>query len=329
MVDTIYAEDEIIGTKKAQEIISKFRHAKVTSIKRFGEVFNPSNQNFRIQKTNPALILAKKQKGFVLDAPKGFGIGDQNNYYFSHMYNCLYDCSYCFLQGMYNSANYLVFVNFHDYQNEIAKTIKRHKEKKMTFFTGYDCDSLAMEPITNFINDFVPFFSRYKKALFEIRTKSINNTVFRKHDPLANCIVAYSLMPEALAQILDKKAPSVSARIKNMKYLANKGWRIGLRFDPLIYCNNWKAQYAELFANIFKEIKEENIHSVSFGSLRFPKSFFNKLLQYYPNSEELSFLRSNDKGIISYDQSIENEMNEYCRLELMKYSDARKFFSCG
>ncbi len=216
MVDTIYVEDEVIDTKKAQEIISKFRHAKVTSIKRFGEVFNPSNQNFRIQKTNPALILAKKQKGFVLGAPKGFGIGDQNNYYFSHMYNCLYDCSYCFLQGMYNSANYLVFVNFHDYQNEIEKTIRRHKEKKMTFFTGYDCDSLAMEPITNFINDFIPFFSRYKKALFEIRTKSINNAVFRKHDPLANCIVAYSLMPEALAQILDYKARSVSARIKYM-----------------------------------------------------------------------------------------------------------------
>ena len=210
-----------------------------------------------------------------------------------------------------------------------ARRIQKHKEEKMTFFTGYDCDSLAMEPITNFINDFVPFFSRYKKALFEIRTKSINNTVFRKHDPLENCIIAYSLMPEALAQTLDKKAPSVSARIKNIKYLANKGWRIGLRFDPLIYCSNWKAQYAELFANIFKEIKEENIHSVSFGSLRFPKSFFNKLLQYYPTSEELSFLRSNDKGIISYDQSIENEMNEYCRSELMKYSDARKFFSCG
>ena len=88
-----------------------------------------------------------------------------------------------------------------------------------------------------------------------------------------------------------------------------------------------EAQYSELFANIFKEIKEEN----SFGVfvVRFPKSFFNKLLQYYPNSEEFSFLRSNDKGIISYDQSIENEMNEYCRSELMKYSDARKFFSCG
>ena len=38
-----------------------------------------------------------------------------------------------FLQGMYNSANYLVFVNYHDYQNEIAKTIKKHKEKKLRF----------------------------------------------------------------------------------------------------------------------------------------------------------------------------------------------------
>ena len=56
MVDTIYAEDEIIGTKKAQEIISKFKHAKVISIKKFGEVFNPSNQNFRIQKIPLQLI---------------------------------------------------------------------------------------------------------------------------------------------------------------------------------------------------------------------------------------------------------------------------------
>ena len=25
------------------------------------------------------------------------------------MYNCIYDCRYCFLQGMYNSANFVVF----------------------------------------------------------------------------------------------------------------------------------------------------------------------------------------------------------------------------
>ena len=113
MVDTIYAEDEIIGTKKAQEIISKFRHAKVTSIKRFGEVFNPSNQNFRIQKRAPALILAKKHGKTVLPSPEGYGFEQGRGFYFSHMLNCLYDCRYCFLQGMYRSAHYVLLSLIH------------------------------------------------------------------------------------------------------------------------------------------------------------------------------------------------------------------------
>ena len=327
---TVYIEKAMVGHPQAQAMMARLgSNVTLIECQHYREIFNRKSQDFPSQKANPAFIIAQKPTHRVLPAPEGFGIGGLRNYYFSHLLNCPYDCRYCFLQGMYNSANYLVFVNFDDYKNEIEKIIGKDKEKKITFFTGYDCDSLAMEPITNFISDFVPFFRRYKNVLFEIRTKSVNNTVFRKHDALTNCIVAYSLMPETLAQTLDKKAPSVSARIKNIKYIANKGWRIGLRFDPLVYCNNWKAQYSELFANIFKEIKEENIHSVSLGSLRFPRIFFSKLLQYYPNSEELSFLRSNDKGIISYDQSIENEMNEYCRLELMKYSDAGKFFTCG
>ena len=32
--------------------------------------------------------------------------------------------TYCFLQGMFNSANYLVFVNYEDYFKEIKKNNK-------------------------------------------------------------------------------------------------------------------------------------------------------------------------------------------------------------
>ena len=31
------------------------------------------------------------------------------------MYNCLFDCRYCFLQGMYNSSNFVIFVNYEDF----------------------------------------------------------------------------------------------------------------------------------------------------------------------------------------------------------------------
>lgn len=50
------------------------------------------------------------------------------------MFNCIYDCRYCFLQGMYSSANYVIFVNFEDFDKEIEEVIQDNKDKKITFF---------------------------------------------------------------------------------------------------------------------------------------------------------------------------------------------------
>ena len=52
------------------------------------------------------------------------------------MYNCIYDCKYCFLQGLYSSANYLVFVNYEDFLNQIKNLVTRNKGKSITFFSG-------------------------------------------------------------------------------------------------------------------------------------------------------------------------------------------------
>ena len=127
MIETIYIEKKIINHPRTKFILSKFKNARHIEINRFGEIFNKRNQNFRIQKNNPDLILAFKNDSHVLPAPEGFGIGSSRNYYFSHMYNCIYDCRYCFLQGMYSSANYVVFVNFEDFETSLKKIIKENE----------------------------------------------------------------------------------------------------------------------------------------------------------------------------------------------------------
>ena len=104
MIDSIFVEREVLDHPIAQKVIRRLKHADVFEIDRYQEMFNRRQQNFRIQKQNPALILARKHDNFVLPAPQGFGLDAQKNYYFSHMYNCIYDCRYCFLQGMYSSA---------------------------------------------------------------------------------------------------------------------------------------------------------------------------------------------------------------------------------
>ena len=328
MIETIYIEKEIEDNSKTIQILRKFKNARKISIDRYGEIFNRKNQNFRVQKINPSLILARKHKGFVLPTPVGFGIGDQKNFYFSHMYNCLYDCSYCFLQGMYSSANYLIFVNFDDFKKEIKQVMERNMGENISFFSGYDCDSVAMESVTNFINDFIPTFRGRENALIELRTKSVQTRIFEKLEPISNCVIAYSLMPEELAVKLDKKAPSVSSRISAMKKLSAMGWKIGLRFDPLIYSNNWKIKYQSLFKEIYSEIKEESIHSVSLGPLRFPKTYFNKIFSYHRQEEVFSRLDINGGNLVSYDKDLESEMNTFCKNELLKYCNENKVFHC-
>ncbi len=329
MIETIYVEDAIQNHPKTKSILNKFKKSRIISINKYGEIFNRRNQNFRIQKANPCLILAHKKDNFVLPAPEGFGIGSSKNFYFSHMYNCIYDCRYCFLQGMYSSANYVIFVNFEDFDISIKKIIENNVDSKVTFFSGYDCDSLALENVTGFAKHILSIFRKYPQIEIEFRTKSIQKEPFLSVKPMRNVILAYSLMPELMSNSLDNKAPSISKRISVISELALKGWKIGLRFDPLIHGENWKELYQELLENIYKNIFLDNLHSVSFGSLRFPKRMFKDIFKLYPHEPLFTGPLSLNNKMISYDIEIEEEMTSFCKNLSLKYINEDQIFKCS
>jgi len=329
LIETIYVEEAIKNHPRTKFILKKFKKSRIISINKYGEIFNKRNQNFRIQKANPCLILAHKKDNFVLPAPKGFGIGSSKNFYFSHMYNCIYDCRYCFLQGMYSSANYVIFVNFEDFDISIKKIIENNVDSKVTFFSGYDCDSLALENVTGFAKHILPIFRKYPQIEIEFRTKSIQKEPFLSVKPMPNVILAYSLMPELMSNSLDNKAPSISKRIRVISELASKGWKIGLRFDPLIHGENWKELYQELLENIYNNIFLDNLHSVSFGSLRFPKRMFKDIFKLYPHEPLFTSPLSLNNKMISYDIEIEEEMTSFCKNLSLKYINEDQIFKCS
>ena len=329
MIETIYIEESIQNHPRTESILKKFKKSRIILINKYGEIFNKKNQNFRIQKANPCLILAHKKDNFVLPAPEGFGIGSSKNFYFSHMYNCIYDCRYCFLQGMYSSANYVIFINFEDFDIAIKKTIEKNINSNLTFFSGYDCDSLALENVTGFAKHILSIFRTHPQIEIEFRTKSIQKEPFLSIKPMKNVILAYSLMPELMSNSLDNKAPSISKRLSVISELASKGWRIGLRFDPLIYGKNWKELYKELFENIYNNIPLNCLHSVSFGSLRFPRRMYKDIFKLYPNEPLFASPLSLNNKIISYDIEIEEEMTSYCKNLSLKYISEDQIFECS
>ncbi|MFK8079781.1 MAG: radical SAM protein [Granulosicoccus sp.] len=327
-MDTLYIENAVRDHPRTLAIRARYPRACIVPVERYGDVFNAPAQNFRHQKGNPALILASKPGRRVLPTPPGYHIGGEHNYYFSHMLNCIYDCRYCFLQGMYQSANYVVFVNEEDFFSDMDNITKEHNDK-VWFFSGYDCDSLALDPVTGFVDSCLSYLQSNPLAHLELRTKSTQIRPLLKQPAIPNVVVAYSLSPEAVVQAEEHGTPTLVKRLDALKRLQEHGWKIGLRFDPLLYADNFNELYGNLFDQVFSALDMSTVHSVSLGVFRLPKGFHKKLVRLYPDAKLLAAPISAREGMMSYPLETEQSMRSYCQECLEKAIRPDQFFPCS
>ena len=87
--------------------------------------------------------------------------------------------------------------------------------------------------------------------------------------------------------------------------------------------------YQELLENIYNNIFPDNLHSVSFGSLRFPKRMFKDIFKLYPNEPLFTSSLSVNNKIISYDLEIDEEMTSFCKNLSLKYINEDQIFKCS
>lgn len=326
MFSCIYIEESIVENPVVRDIVARFPNIPQVKIQRYGEVFNRKAQNFRLQKLKPALILANKHDKWVLPAPAGYGFGTGESYYFSHMLNCVYDCRYCFLQGMYRSAHYVLFVNYSDFMRDCETKLAGSGNKY--FYSGYDCDSLALEPLSGFATTFIEWFRDKPDCWFELRTKSTQIRGILQLEPAANCVLAYSFTPEDIAQELEHKVPSVQKRIDALKKLQDKGWTVALRFEPVIYQQGLKQKYQVLLKKLFDTIDPDRIHSVSVGMFRIPRDYFNNMRRLYPDDKLLALQYSEVNGLVSYEPHLEQQMVADLKEAISAYIRDDRFYHC-
>lgn len=328
-IDVVYIEKSLRSHPRVDEILERVRPRHVVLCEHYGEVFNRKRQDFREQKNAPALILAQKSGQRVLKAPEGYGIGGKNNYYFSHMLNCVFDCRYCFLQGMYPSAHYVLFLNYEDFMSDIGETVERHAtDEELYFYSGYDCDSLALERYSAFVRHYLPQFQKWPRAFVELRTKSVNISPLLDIEPMDNVIVAWSLTPDRVAQAVEAKTPSIERRLAAAKQLQEKGWKIGLRFDPLIATRDWAMLYKDLITDCAGQLVGDAIHSVSFGPMRFPNDMFKKILKLYPDEPLFAGPLVQLGRLTSYPKTLEEEMSQVVGEMLLSEFGREKMFQC-
>ena len=291
----IYVEKRILNNPYTKKILEKFSDSKIIEINHYKDRFNPYYQSFRAQKSSQKLILAKKEAPFVYEASDLIQKQHKNFFYTTPMLNCIYDCHYCFLQGMYPSSNIVLFVNFEDFFEEVEKFYKKLGE--MFLSISYDTDILAVENLFGVAKIWADFV-KDKDIFLELRTKSVNvDFEYQK-----NLVFAFSLSPEIVIQKYEKHTPNLEARIKAIKKVIKKGFKPVIVFDPIIKVKDFKKVYKEFLEKVFREIDYKNIQAIVYGSFRMNSNQFKLIkkemfcdIYFYPYKVQNGIVEYKDK----------------------------------
>ena len=321
----IYVEKKILNNKNTLEILSKFKDVKIIEIENYKEVFSSNNQDFHLQKLGQKLILASNKANMIYEgAVVCESFENDNFYYTSSIINCVYDCEYCYLQGVYSSGNIVIFVDIEKVFEEVEELY--NKLKTLYLCISYDTDLLAIENICGFSEKWYYFIEDKKDLKIELRTKSGNIDKFLNLKPLDNFIIAFTLSPENLALKNEKYTASFKNRVKAIKELQEKGWKVRICIDPLIYSDNFEKNYSQMIEYLFNEIDKEKVIDVSIGVFRISKEYLKKMRNQNQNSEILYYPFECIDGVYTYSDKTKSYMINFIKEQFLKYIDEKKIY---
>lgn len=318
----LYIERDAIDYADTQKVVNQFPNAKTIFIDNYKEVFDRSNQDWRAQKKSQSLILAVRRDSFLY---KGTDIapdfGNHRFFYNSLVLNCLYDCDYCYLQGMFSSAHAVLFVNNGDFQQAVKDELHNGP---IYLAISYDTDLLAFESILPYCERWITFAGDHQQLTVELRTKSSNYRAISSLNPVDNVVLAWTLSPPFIADKYEPKTPSFKARLRAVKAAIHDGWDVRLCFDPLLYVDNWQDIYGNMIHTLHQELDLNSIRDYSIGVFRMPSNFLREIRSQRSDTEIIYYPYEAKNGVVSYPEQLKNKMVEYVYHKLAEKVNPQK-----
>jgi len=230
-------------------------------------------------------LLVTRHKGrFVKPFPWSEGCLGYNYYVVNLATNCHYECTYCILQSYLNNPMMVLYANTDDLLAEVRARLAERPGQFHRMGTGELADSLALDDVTGYSLELVPFFAEQPDAVLEFKTKSaaVENLRGLKHR--GRVIVSWSLNSEDMVRREEHKTASLEERLRAAAACQSWGYKVGFHFDPLIGYDGWEAGYEAAVRRLFEVVDARRVVWVSLGALRFPVPQKDIIRQRFPGS---------------------------------------------
>ena len=322
-VRRVYYEADALDWPDTSTILQRLSHLPQVEIDHYKDVFNRPGQNFQAQKRAPALILAVERDRLLYEGSERVESWNGNVplYYNAPVRNCVFNCDYCFLQGMHNSGHIVLFVNTRDFMDEAAK---RADQGPIFLSISYLTDLLAFERLWPVCRQWIEFAETHPNIDLELRTKSEYFTAIRDIPAPRHTVLSFSLSPPSIAAAYEKGCAAFAGRLFAAHQAQVAGWRVRLCFDPVIRVADWEQQYRDAIAETFRRLDPDLIEEISYGVVRMAPDFLARMRGMRSDSDILyyPFDRESLPGgatVSTYPQKARAEMRSVLHAELTKY----------
>jgi spore photoproduct lyase len=301
----IYVEKRAKEYPLTKKILSKYKNATVVECNHYKDIFSRYSSDYREQKKSPKLILAIKEDNFLYEGSLLIQNQNQKNFYYTPtVLNCIYDCQYCFLQGMYTSAYSVVFVNIDDFFSSVSSKLDEVGE--MFLSISYDTDLMAIERYSGICKEWIEYAKDKPNLSIEIRTKSANFDTLKDIEITNNILFTWTLSPQEIIDKYEQKTPNLVKRLNGLNSAIQKGARVAIVVDPILKIDDFESVYSRFFESIFSIIDSTKVESAIIGTFRMSNNYF-KSIKKVSNSDLYYDEYMVENKIVSYD----NNKNSY------------------
>lgn len=324
----IYVEQAVRDHPRTLRLLERFAKSTVVEVDDYQNVFGRGGQDFWKQKAATKLIIAAKKDQFLYagNSFQQFGLSP-NFCYNACVLNCPYDCHYCYLQGLYASANLVVFVNLEEFFSAAAVRLESRPEphKPLELAISYDSDLLALEGILGYVEEWTEWSRGLDGLRIEVRTKSAPLRFLREVPAADTVRLSWTLSPQPICERYESGAPGLEARLNAICAAVDAGWRVSLSLDPIIKIPDGETVYAEFVEQLSKRLPLERIEWVEVGVFRVSPQHF-KRMRRRPQTDLLHYPFEHANTSVSYSEPEREELIRGVVRGLKNYFSENKLF---
>lgn len=257
-IQEIYYEPAALDCPRGQEIFAKYPNAQLIEVASHWNIPELHGNDGAVEDWNrikrTVLVLGVKKS---LQARPNCRSSDFVAP--SHANGCAMACAYCYVARRKGFANPITtFVNIEQNTRYLSRHAGRQGTKPepnqvdpeyWVYEIGENSDCSVDAAICDNVKDLITLFRNLPNAKATFATKRVNRELLN-YNPQGKTRIRFSLMPQSKASVVDIRTSPISDRIAAINDFVDAGYEVHVNFAPVIYYENWLADYQQLFEEI-------------------------------------------------------------------------------